>query len=89
MKSATISFGQSLNSKDIDRANTATRECDLFIAIGTSLTVYPVAAWPQIALQSGADLIILNDGDTPYDGVATEKIAAKIGDVLPSIVDLI
>ena len=89
LKSATISFGQSLNSEDIDRANTATRECDLFIAIGTSLTVYPVAALPQIALQSGAGLIILNDGDTPYDGLATEKIAAKIGDVLPSIVNLI
>ena len=89
LKSATISFGQSLKKEDIERAQNAARECDLFIAIGTSLTVYPVAALPQLALQAGAKLIVINDGETPYDGLANEKLAEKIGDILPAIVSLV
>ena len=89
LKSATISFGQSLKKEDIERAQNAARECDLFIAIGTSLTVYPVAALPQLALQAGAKLIVINDGETPYDALANEKLAEKIGDILPAIVSLV
>ncbi len=89
LKSATISFGQDLKKEDIERAQNAAQECDLFIAIGTSLTVYPAAALPQLALQADAKLFVLNDGETPYDALANEKLTEKIGDILSVIVSLI
>ena len=60
LKSATISFGQSLVAEDLRRAEKAAARCDLFLAAGTSLAVYPVALLPQVALESGARLVILN-----------------------------
>jgi len=89
IKSATISFGQALVAADLEKAQAAASNCDLFLAIGTSLTVYPVAALPEIALQCGAQLIILNAQETPYDGRATVLLRGGIGETLPRIVELV
>ena len=89
LKSATISFGQALIAKDLERAQLAAANSDLFLAIGTSLTVYPVAALPEIAIQCGARLVILNAQETPYDPVASAILRGGIGEVLPQIVELV
>ena len=87
LKSATISFGQALIAEDLERAQLAAANCDLFLAIGTSLTVYPVAALPEIALQRGARLVILNAQETPYDPIAAAIVRDRLGTVLPQIVE--
>ena len=89
LKSATISFGQALIASDLERAQLAAANSDLFLAIGTSLTVYPVAALPEIAIQYGARLVILNAQETPYDPAASVILRGGIGDVLPRIVELV
>ena len=87
LKSATISFGQNLVREDLDRAERAASEADCFLAIGTSLTVYPVAYLPETALRNGAKLAILNAQETPYDPYAHAVLRGQIGDVLPRIVE--
>lgn len=89
LKSATISFGQSLVPEDLARAQRGARECDVFLAVGTSLTVYPVAYLPEEALSSGARLVILNAEPTPYDHLAGAVLSERIGDVLPRLVELV
>ena len=89
LKSATISFGQALVASDLERAQLAAANSDLFLAIGTSLTVYPVAALPEIAIQCGARLVILNAQETPYDRAAAAILRGGIGEVLPRIVELV
>ena len=89
LKSATISFGQNLVPEDIDRAQSAAAVADCFLAIGTSLTVYPVAAMPEIALRAGSNLAIVNAEETPYDAYADAVIRGQIGEVLPAIVALV
>ena len=89
LKSATISFGQALVPEDLERAQLAAANSDLFLAIGTSLTVYPVAALPEIALQAGARLVILNAQETPYDPAAAAILREGIGEVLPRLVELV
>ena len=86
LKSATISFGQALVAEDLERAQRAAAASDLFLAIGTSLGVYPVAALPEIALRGGARLVILNAEETPYDSLAAAVLRGRIGEVLPQIV---
>jgi NAD-dependent deacetylase len=85
LKSATISFGQQLVEADLRRSESAAANSDLFLAIGTSLVVYPVAALPQIALDAGARLVVINGEPTPYDGVADVVLTDRIGEVLPAI----
>lgn len=87
LKSATISFGQNLVREDLDRAERAASTADCFLAIGTSLTVYPVALLPETALRNGAKLAILNAQETPYDPYAHAVLRGQIGDVLPRIVE--
>ncbi|WP_322797421.1 SIR2 family NAD-dependent protein deacylase [Tepidiforma sp.] len=86
LKSATISFGQNLVAADYARSEAAAARCELFLAIGTSLTVYPVAYLPEVALRNGARLVIINAQETPYDGLAHALIREQIGQVLPRIV---
>ena len=86
LKSATISFGQSLVKDDLRRARRASESCDLFLAVGTSLAVYPVAYLPGIALASGAKLVILNAQPTRYDALALAVIREPIGEALPALV---
>ena len=85
LKSATISFGQSLNAEDLERSHRAAQRCDLFLALGTSLTVYPVAALPEIAVRSGAKLVVANGERTAYDSAADEVSHARLGPLLSAI----
>ena len=89
LKSATISFGQSLVPDDLERARRAASSCDVFMAIGSSLTVFPVAHLPRVALEAGARLVILNGEPTPYDALADAVITAPLAETLPAIVDLV
>lgn len=89
LKSATISFGQNLVAEDLERAQSAASSCEVFLAIGTSLTVTPVALLPRYALQAGAKFVILNAQPTPYDRAAAAVIRGPIGEVLPAIVNLV
>ena len=86
LKSATISFGQNLVQEDLERAYTAAAGCDMFLAVGTSLVVYPVADLPRVALEAGARLVILNAEETPYDRVTHAVVRERLGEVLPKIV---
>ena len=85
-KSATISFGQALVPAVINRAWDAAASSDLFLAVGTSLTVYPVAGLCDVALEAGARLVIINAQDTPYDAIAHLVVREPISDVLPQAV---
>jgi len=86
VKSATISFGQSMPVEAMRRAEAASRECDLFIVLGSSLRVHPAAALPMIAKSNGAALAIVNREPTDMDGKADVVIHAEIGAVLREIV---
>ena len=85
LKSATISFGQSLVPAVIDRAFRCAGEADLFFAIGTSLQVYPIASAIRIAHDAGARVVIVNAEDTPFDDVAHAIVRNPIGTVLPQL----
>jgi NAD-dependent deacetylase len=86
LKSATVSFGQNLEVGDLARAESAAAACDLFLAVGTSLTVYPVARLPQLALGGSARLVILNAQPTPLDGRAHVVLRGQAGELLPQLV---
>jgi NAD-dependent deacetylase len=86
LKSGTISFGESLVEADLRRAQAAAASADMFLAVGTSLGVYPAAALPEIALRNGARLAILNAEPTPFDGLAGIVLRDRLGAVLPAIV---
>ncbi|MGI8926879.1 MAG: SIR2 family NAD-dependent protein deacylase [Tepidiformaceae bacterium] len=86
LKAATISFGQDLVAEDLARSQEEAAAADLFLAIGTTLTVYPVALMPEIALGRGARLVIINAGETPFDPWAAAVLRTPIGQVLPQIV---
>jgi NAD-dependent deacetylase len=86
LKSATISFGQPLVPAVIDRALRSAAEADLFLAIGTSLQVYPIANAVKIASAHGARIVILNAGETPFDDIADAVLRDPIGTALPRLV---
>jgi NAD-dependent deacetylase len=86
LKSATISFGQNLDPALLDRVEMAASACDLFLAVGTSLTVYPVARLPELALASGARLVIVNAEPTPLDPHAHAVLRGRAGEVLRDLV---
>jgi NAD-dependent deacetylase len=85
LKSATISFGQNLVEADLLRAQRAALGADVFLAVGSSLGVYPAAALPEIAVRNGADLAVLNAQPTPFDGVARWVSRRPLGVVLPEL----
>ena len=85
LKSATISFGQSLDPAVIDRAMRAAERADLLLTIGTSLQVYPVAAAVPLAKAAGARLVIINAEPTPFDDIADAVLRDPIGVVLSRI----
>jgi NAD-dependent deacetylase len=86
LKSATISFGQNLDPLLLARAEQAAAAADLFLAVGTSLQVYPVARLPEIALGSGARLVIVNAEPTPLDGRGHAVLAGDAGELLSALV---
>ena len=86
LKSATISFGQNLDPEVIDRADRAARTCDTFLAVGSSLVVYPAAGLVPLAKKAGAALVIVNAEETPYDSIADVVLHGSISEVLPAII---
>jgi NAD-dependent deacetylase len=86
LKSATISFGQSLVPEDLQRAERAARECDLMLAVGSTLTVHPICDVVPIAKRFGAAVVIVNAEPTPFDDLADAVVRGSISDVLPGIV---
>jgi NAD-dependent deacetylase len=82
VKTATISFGQSMPEDAMQRATELTRRCDLFIAIGSSLVVWPAAGFPLMARNSGAQLVIINREPTEQDDIADLVIRHDIGETL-------
>ena len=86
VKSATISFGQAMPEEEMNRAHEATLGCDLFIAIGSSLQVYPAAGFPILAKRNGAVLVILNREPTELDQIADLVIHDEIGPALAPVV---
>jgi NAD-dependent deacetylase len=86
LKSATISFGQSLVEEDLRRAELAARECDLLLAIGSTLGVYPIAAVVPIAKRCGARIAIVNAEPTEMDELADAVLRGSIGEILPRLV---
>jgi NAD-dependent deacetylase len=87
IKSATISFGQSLVPDDIQRAEEGALEADLLLAVGSTLQVYPVAGVVPLAKRAGARLVIVNAEPTPFDAIADVVLREPIGEVLPALVD--
>jgi len=86
LKTATISFGQSLDPEDLERAQLAAFGSDVLIAIGSTLEVQPVAGIVPLAKRAGAAIVIVNAGPTRYDALADLVIRGRIGQVLPALV---
>ena len=87
LKTATVMFGQSLDPGVLDAAVEAARSCDVFLAIGSTLQVTPAAGLCDVAVRSGARLIIVNRDPTPYDQMADRVVREPISDALPGLVD--
>jgi NAD-dependent deacetylase len=86
LKSDTLSFGQPLVPRMIERAMRVCSETDCLVAVGSSLQVYPIAAAVPGAKASGASLIIVNAQETPFDDIADVTLAGSISDVLPRLI---
>jgi NAD-dependent deacetylase len=86
LKSATISFGQNLVPGDLQRAADAARRCDLLLAVGSTLSVYPVADMVPLARMAGALVVIVNGGETAMDDLADAVVRGSIGEMLPALV---
>jgi len=82
LKHATISFGQPLDETVLEQASALARQCDLFLALGSSLVVHPAAGLPALAKESGARLVIINRESTPLDDLADLVIRDGIGATL-------
>lgn len=82
VKSATISFGQSMPDAEMRRATELAQHCDLFLAIGSSLVVWPAAGFPVLARNCGARLVIVNNEPTDQDDIADLVIRHDIGETL-------
>ena len=85
VKSATISFGQAMPEQEIADARAATLNADLFIAVGSSLQVFPAAGFPVMAKQNRTPLVIMNREETGLDGLADLVIHAEIGAVMTAV----
>jgi NAD-dependent deacetylase len=85
LKSDTISFGQDLVAADLRRAERASGVCDLMLAVGSSLSVYPAAALVPTAKRNGARVVIVNGEPTGYDALADVVVSAPISEALPMI----
>jgi NAD-dependent deacetylase len=82
IKTATISFGQAMPEEPMRRAEALSKSCDLFLAIGSSLVVWPAAGFPLMAKESGAALVIVNREPTDHDRMADLVVRGDIGDAL-------
>lgn len=89
LKLDTVFFGEALPQKALGTAVEAARKCELMLAVGSYLVVYPVATLPTIATQSGAKFIIINQEPTPLDQIADLVFHAEAGETLTQIVKAI
>jgi len=89
LKSATISFGQSLRETDLERAAAAAEKADLVLALGSTLSVYPAASIPLLAAERGTPYVIINRGATGHDDLAcvTLRLEADVTGILPPAVE--
>ena len=86
VKTATVSFGQAMPEPAMRRAEKLTLDCDLFLAVGSSLVVWPAAGFPQMAKRNGARLVIINREETELDSVADLVLHEDIGTVLGPLI---
>jgi NAD-dependent deacetylase len=86
LKSATISFGQNLVEEDLIRADWAARNCDVMLAVGSTLAVYPAAGVVPIAKRNGARVVIINAEPTEMDDIADAVLRGSIAELLPALV---
>lgn len=84
--STVVNFGDPMPEKDLRDAEDHSRRSDLFVVVGSSLSVYPAAEMPRIALGSGARLVIINQGETPLDARCHLRFHELVGEVLPPAV---
>jgi NAD-dependent deacetylase len=89
LKPATISFGQNLDERELDRARQSSMQTDLVVALGSTLSVYPAASFPLIAAQRGAPYIIINRGPTEHDTAAcvTLRLEGEVERIFPAAVE--
>jgi NAD-dependent deacetylase len=89
LKSATISFGQSLRTEDLERATAAAIDADLVLALGSTLSVYPAASIPLVAAEHGARYVIVNRGPTAHDDhpSVTLRLEGDVTEIVPAAVD--
>ena len=85
LRSSVVDFGESLPEKDLMRSFEHSAKSDLFLAVGSSLTVTPAALMPKEAVSAGAKLVIINQSKTPFDHMAALRFSESIGDVLPGV----
>jgi len=86
IKSATVSFGQAMPEAAMRRAEEFTLGCDLFLAVGSSLVVWPAAGFPLLAKRNGARLVIINREPTEFDTMADLVVREDIGTVLAPMI---
>ncbi len=86
LKATTIMFGEMLDMHVLERSRRAALDCEVFLAVGTSLGVHPAAGLVDLAASAGAEVVIVNGEPTPYDRVARVVLRGGISEVLPAIV---
>ena len=86
LKTATVYFGEMLDERVVEACTAAAADCDVLLAVGTSLQVWPAAGLADIAVGSGARLVVVNAQETPYDDVADLVVREPIGTSLPRLV---
>lgn len=86
LKSDTISFGQALVPEVIDRALQASDECDVLLAVGSTLSVFPAANCVPRAKAGGAQVVIVNGDETSMDRYADHRLLGPIGEILPALI---
>ena len=89
LSSSVVHFGDSLPTQDLTESYEHSQYCDLFIVVGSSLVVTPAADMPKVALEAGAHLVIINQGETPFDRVAHLRFHERAGDVLPNAIQML
>ena len=91
LKPATISFGQNLDARELERAQRFAMEADLVVSLGSTLSVYPAASFPLIAARRGVPYVIINRGATDHDDEAcvTLRLEGEVGEIFPSAVNAV
>jgi NAD-dependent deacetylase len=87
LKATTILFGQGLVPEDLERSERAARQCDLMLAVGSTLSVFPIANVVPLAKSAGARVVILNERPTEMDSLSDAVVRGSISDILPRLVE--